>query len=192
MHNYGQKQFETRLKNIRLQAGDKFELFVKEQCIITPAFKCNLSDLSKVYSSKYSKLKMKGPRECNGLIARFKKLGIKFDFGVAYGVALKSQPMTLESEPRVEEPVARRKSSFVRIDKEKYGEYLASREWWVKREAVMRRAQGMCERCRKNRATAVHHRTYARIYKELLTDLQAICKGCHDFTHALSNIDPAK
>ncbi len=79
-----------------------------------------------------------------------------------------------------------------RWDRDKYGAYLASREWWLKREAVMKRAKGICERCKRHKARAVHHINYARVYNELLTDLQAICPGCHDFIHAKSNKDPIK
>lgn len=77
-------------------------------------------------------------------------------------------------------------------DAEKYGAYLASRKWWVKRRAVMKRANGICERCGKFKAKAVHHLNYARVYEEKMSDLQAICKGCHEFIHALSDIDPKK
>lgn len=77
-------------------------------------------------------------------------------------------------------------------DRDAYATYLASRSWWLKREAVMKRAKGICERCKKNRARYVHHLNYARVYNERLTDLQAICPGCHEFTHAKSDTDPAR
>lgn len=75
-------------------------------------------------------------------------------------------------------------------DKEKYNKYLASREWSVKKQAVMKRAKGYCERCLVNEAVMVHHLTYIRKYHELLTDLQAICEPCHRWIHALSDYDP--
>lgn len=74
--------------------------------------------------------------------------------------------------------------------KEKYNLYLASREWNVLRELVAVRSDGICERCHHNKMDHVHHLTYERKYCELPEDLQAICKGCHDFTHAKSNDDP--
>ena len=75
---------------------------------------------------------------------------------------------------------------------EQYHQYLASREWSVLKEAVKRRSGGWCERCKINSMNHVHHLTYARKYHELLEDLQALCKGCHEFTHAKSDIDPAE
>jgi hypothetical protein len=75
-------------------------------------------------------------------------------------------------------------------EKERYQKYLASREWWTKRMAVMERCGGNCERCHSYPVDAVHHLTYIRKYDELLTDLQGICKACHDFIHARSNVDP--
>lgn len=75
-------------------------------------------------------------------------------------------------------------------DKEKYQAYLCSREWCARREAVRKRSDGKCERCRVNEMDHVHHLTYARKYDEPLDDLQALCKQCHEFTHGKSNHDP--
>lgn len=77
-------------------------------------------------------------------------------------------------------------------DREKYGLYLASREWSVLKEAVHARAKGVCERCNVNKIDAVHHLTYIRKYEEQLDDLQGLCKGCHDFNHGKSDDDPSK
>ena len=70
--------------------------------------------------------------------------------------------------------------------------YYCGREWGLKREAVHRRADSICERCRKNPGAAVHHKTYANLYREPLTDLILLCEECHDFTHGRSDVDPAK
>lgn len=75
---------------------------------------------------------------------------------------------------------------------EKYNRYLASREWSVKTRAVRERCKNVCERCRRHRVDAVHHLTYIRKYRELLEDLQGICKPCHDFNHSFSDVDPSK
>jgi hypothetical protein len=74
--------------------------------------------------------------------------------------------------------------------KEKYQSYLASREWWIKRNAVYERADGYCERCNENDGVAVHHLTYIRKYQEQLSDLQLLCEDCHNFTHGRSDYDP--
>lgn len=75
--------------------------------------------------------------------------------------------------------------------REKYGLYLCSREWCELREAVRARSGGICERCKRNPMDAAHHLTYVRKYAERLEDLQAICNGCHEFTHGKSDDDPA-
>ena len=75
-------------------------------------------------------------------------------------------------------------------DKEKYQAYLCSREWCARREAVRKRSDGKCERCRVNEMDHVHHLTYARKYDEPLEDLQALCKQCHEFTHGKCDYDP--
>lgn len=76
-------------------------------------------------------------------------------------------------------------------EKEKYAAYLCSREWAEKREAVRNRSHGICERCKFYKMDACHHLTYERKYHEELSDLQAICKKCHEFTHGKSDADPA-
>ena len=75
-------------------------------------------------------------------------------------------------------------------DREKYSAYLCSREWSVLKVAVHDRAGGLCERCQKNAIDAVHHLTYARKYCERIDDLQALCNGCHEFTHGKTAVDP--
>lgn len=75
---------------------------------------------------------------------------------------------------------------------EKYGQYLCSREWAEKRQAVINRCRGVCERCRVNPVANVHHLTYVRKYNERLEDLQGLCRGCHEFIHAKSTVDMKK
>lgn len=77
-------------------------------------------------------------------------------------------------------------------DREKYQAYLCSREWWEKRQAVAKRADGRCERCCFLPLDAVHHLTYARKYNERLEDLQAICNPCHQYTHGRIAADPSE
>jgi len=78
----------------------------------------------------------------------------------------------------------------IQDDREKYAAYLCSREWSVKREAVRKRSNGTCERCKLLPMDHVHHLTYERKYCEGLEDLQASCKACHEFTHGKSDFDP--
>jgi hypothetical protein len=75
---------------------------------------------------------------------------------------------------------------------EKYNAYLCSREWSEKKRAVHRRANGLCERCRKYPIDNVHHLTYERKYNERLEDLVGLCRRCHEYTHGHSDFDPAR
>jgi hypothetical protein len=54
-------------------------------------------------------------------------------------------------------------------------------DWWTYyRPTIIRRAGGCCERCgAKTRRLEVHHLTYERFGRELLTDLQGLCEPCH-------------
>jgi hypothetical protein len=75
-------------------------------------------------------------------------------------------------------------------EKEKYAAYLCSREWAELKRAVMERCGGVCERCDYGIASQTHHLTYIRKYNESLDDLAGWCRGCHEFTHGLSDRDP--
>ena len=60
-----------------------------------------------------------------------------------------------------------------------YQQYLQSHSWRLKRDAVMRRDNRLCQGCLRNQATEVHHLTYDRIFDEMLFDLVAVCHDCH-------------
>ena len=71
-----------------------------------------------------------------------------------------------------------------------YGAYLASREWALKKEALLTRSGGICERCYNAPYQETHHKTYAHIGHESLDELLAVCSGCHQFLSAKSDVDP--
>lgn len=66
---------------------------------------------------------------------------------------------------------------------EAYREYLSSPRWRLKAWRVMERARGICEGCLVNRATQVHHKTYAHRENELAYELVALCNECHKVAH---------
>ena len=78
--------------------------------------------------------------------------------------------------------IARRKAEWRAV----YRRYLASADWQSVRERVLRRAWGTCEGCLEAPATEVHHRTYAHVGDELLFELVAICRPCHERLHPKS------
>ncbi len=71
-----------------------------------------------------------------------------------------------------------------------YHEYLASRDWALKREAVKERAGNICERCFLNSIKNVHHLSYANVGDEPLEDLQGLCRPCHEYLSAKRDDDP--
>ncbi len=68
--------------------------------------------------------------------------------------------------------------------------YMASREWGFKRQLVAARSGGICEHCKHDAATEVHHLHYDTLYHENLVDLKHLCEPCHRFYHDLSKEDP--
>lgn len=69
------------------------------------------------------------------------------------------------------------------MTKEQYAEYLNSEEWWQRRTRVLERSNGLCEGCRNDEATDVHHLTYAHAGDEFLFELVALCAPCHERIH---------
>jgi hypothetical protein len=62
----------------------------------------------------------------------------------------------------------------------KYNTYLASPEWRRKRDAVLKRDDGVCQACTVRQAGQVHHLTYKHVFDEPLFDLVAVCYQCHE------------
>lgn len=71
-----------------------------------------------------------------------------------------------------------------------YGEYIASREWAIRKEKVRERSGGICERCGLAPHTSTHHTTYANLGNEPIEDLLGVCNPCHAFLSAKSDDDP--
>jgi hypothetical protein len=69
--------------------------------------------------------------------------------------------------------------------REKYREYLSSPTWRSRRQAVLDRENGLCQGCRAAEAVEVHHLTYAHVKAELLFELVALCRSCHERIHGI-------
>lgn len=67
--------------------------------------------------------------------------------------------------------------------KREYAAYLMTPAWRARRDKVLKRAGGMCEGCGDRPAVQVHHLTYRRIFREMLFDLRAVCRECHEQIH---------
>lgn len=63
-----------------------------------------------------------------------------------------------------------------------YAEYLNSTEWRLRARAAKQLSDG-CALCMATTSLEVHHRTYARVGRELLTDLVVLCSRCHRRHH---------
>lgn len=69
-----------------------------------------------------------------------------------------------------------------------YRSYLASGHWRALRAAYRSRFGDRCQECGLQ-PVELHHRTYKRLGKEPLSDLIALCDGCHEAAHFLANAD---
>lgn len=66
---------------------------------------------------------------------------------------------------------------------QRYNAYLNSPAWKRKRRLVLERDNYICQGCMQNRATQVHHLTYAHVEHELLFELVSVCNTCHRLLH---------
>lgn len=69
--------------------------------------------------------------------------------------------------------------------------YMNTKKWQGIRSKVLERSEGMCEGCLVRLADNVHHKTYKHLGDELLFELVAVCRKCHDRVHRqVQGIDP--
>lgn len=64
-----------------------------------------------------------------------------------------------------------------------YLRYMNSPEWYDLKKKVFERANGICEGCAEARPVQVHHLTYEHFGHELLWELAAVCRACHERCH---------
>lgn len=64
-----------------------------------------------------------------------------------------------------------------------YDQYINSKAWQNKRREAINASGGKCQGCGTDRSLTVHHKTYARLGKEKLTDLVVLCQDCHADEH---------
>lgn len=60
-----------------------------------------------------------------------------------------------------------------------HNEYLQTSQWKNIRQKVLKRDNFLCQGCLENRATEVHHLTYAHHKNELMFELISVCYDCH-------------
>jgi hypothetical protein len=94
--------------------------------------------------------------------------------------------------PRVRYARPKRRKSFIRrlraLGFASYRDYLASPHWREVRLAYRRSSLPQeCIGCRSPRYQ-LHHRSYARIGREKLTDFIPLCRDCHKRVHAFEKI----
>ena len=71
-----------------------------------------------------------------------------------------------------------------------YEDYLQSDLWKDKRTFVLSVVGNRCQVCKTKKQISVHHVSYERIGKELIDDLQILCKPCHKMVHFLVSEKP--
>ncbi len=147
---------------------------------------------SKICQHEATEIRRRGPHACRQCLDCGRRVGDWLPKPSNFG-ALPPFDTDLESAwarqrqsevaaARQAEAAARRETTEAK--RRAYSEYLASPAWSTKRSAVLRRAGGVCEGCGASRPTEVHHLTYAHVGDELLFELVALCRACHERAHS--------
>ena len=74
------------------------------------------------------------------------------------------------------------------ITSQDYRKYLNSGTWKATREKAIKKSHALCTICGASKKIVVHHKTYKRIGRERLPDLQVLCHVCHVNKHIKENI----
>lgn len=75
----------------------------------------------------------------------------------------------------------------IAVDGRLYERYITSSEWDTKRKQALNAHGAYCRGCgRNNIGLHVHHRTYARLGRERMSDLVILCEPCHAGVHQLA------
>lgn len=64
-----------------------------------------------------------------------------------------------------------------------YVDYLKTPEWRRRRDRAIRLSGFKCSACQKRGSLQVHHVNYAHLGEEWETDLEVLCRGCHEGHH---------
>jgi HNH endonuclease len=62
----------------------------------------------------------------------------------------------------------------------KYDRHIRSLKWRNMKQDMLRLRGGRCERCGHQHSLELHHKNYERLGRELIADLELLCKRCHE------------
>jgi 5-methylcytosine-specific restriction endonuclease McrA len=64
-----------------------------------------------------------------------------------------------------------------------YATYIRTSKWKAKANEAKQRSEWCCALCEERKGLEVHHRTYARLGHERMSDLIVLCWKCHRRHH---------
>jgi len=69
------------------------------------------------------------------------------------------------------------------VSKPRMQDYYSTPEWRARRDECLQRHGNRCAFCNGKERVQAHHRTYARMGRELPHDVVAVCEECHTALH---------
>jgi len=75
------------------------------------------------------------------------------------------------------------------VNKKEYEKYLKGKHWQDLRAKKLKESYFACDECDvANEELHIHHLTYERLGKELLSDLRVLCVSCHEKVHGIEQV----
>jgi 5-methylcytosine-specific restriction endonuclease McrA len=65
----------------------------------------------------------------------------------------------------------------------KHSDYIKTTDWKQLRALILERDAYICQDCKRNTATEVHHLHYKNYMREAMSDLISLCRICHGKRH---------
>lgn len=101
----------------------------------------------------------------------------------AWSIALQRARKSTPPRPMLSEVEDKAQAASAKLSTMLYSEYLKTPHWQAMRQKVLAYWDNRCAICSSDKRIDVHHRTYDRRGRELLTDLIPLCRSCHQTFH---------
>lgn len=158
------KENATKAMNLRW-AWKRLREFLKEKCIEIETYK--LGDMKYCLEQYFKTVGKKKPNKKSSLIL----LQEYNDKKSPIFRGIKVTGISLEKKSKQEK-------------RKEYNAYLKSPAWKEFKRGIIKDRGDACENCgAKPKQLDLHHKTYARLFKELPCDVMLLCRPCHDSHH---------
>ena len=111
------------------------------------------------------------------------RIRAKCQTGNAYDRMIRDELLAKLAEEQPPPPPKKKRKLLGRRKFHDYWSYMLSHAWQMKRQQAFEKYGRACQECGSKMNVVVHHKSYERLYRERLVDLEILCEGCHALRH---------